>query len=728
MKEENNSFFDNEEKKNISLNKKISIPSISPKNILNNSASLNLNINNLFPFEKKTFINNNIKYGIDENGNPINIKEYYKSINDSVNLNSSSSIFSGISNFTQKLKKPIAYIIKDENNDNILIDLKGNKINKNKDGDYDFPLQLHVIIKDFDVKHPELRINGERYYRNKDDELNIELNNHRNREKISNLELDKEKLINNLEINNINNDIIDNNINNINEYYDLLEGSHSSNNIKNDIEPLILKTNNNTYRNIFKNSLLYNNKNNKFILRTKDILSNYYNNSFTPKYFRNNLDNTKMFNSTNILKKNNEPKFLYKKKCLNNHNLENSNHNFIFKNNRYLNSNYESNNNLKNKIGTCKTSLSINNIISKLNIKDNKYNNDFFNTNKCDSYREKKIIDSNNNNDNNHNYYNKDLSNYGDMSSFISRGRNNKYIIKTNKKNKKNKKKDFHNYFIIKHNNIFNNSKILREKDDKIPKKNLNKKINKKSEYISINDKVNISSKNIFIKRDNKLNTNNNNIKLNKIKKKKICKIDIKEKMKKIKFPKKEKILNFKHQFKKSNNTEVNMYVLSEAANKMIKSYSRNHVTKEHIFNKKNEYKNKNIFFSKQINSNIANYTPSNANNSINLEHSYFSPINKYNNIYKEKNIMKKGLDKINPKYVGITLSLPNNGIKKIKSNTNNQININFTPYQIQCESLIKNNDINSQGNLSYNLTQKKELKIKRNNNNFITPSYQIYL
>ena len=32
-------------------------------------------------------ITSNIKYGIDETGNPINIKEYYKSINDSVNLN-----------------------------------------------------------------------------------------------------------------------------------------------------------------------------------------------------------------------------------------------------------------------------------------------------------------------------------------------------------------------------------------------------------------------------------------------------------------------------------------------------------------------------------------------------------------------------------------------------------------------------------------------------------------
>ena len=145
----------------------------------NNKILLNSYKNNIMSFGNGNKINlnyNHIKYGIDENGNPINIKDYYKSINDSVNINSNSSMQSGISNFTQKLKKPIAYITKDENNNNILVDLKGNKITtKNKDGDYDFKLQLHVIIKDFDVKHPELRINGERNYNNESmEEINEE--------------------------------------------------------------------------------------------------------------------------------------------------------------------------------------------------------------------------------------------------------------------------------------------------------------------------------------------------------------------------------------------------------------------------------------------------------------------------------------------------------------------------------------------------------------------------
>ena len=91
----------------------------------------------------------NIRYGIDENGNPINISEYFKK---SKHQKSQSL----------KIPKLVAYIIKDNQNKNILIDLNGNPIiNKNKDGDYDHKLEKHIIIKDFDVKNPELRINGE---------------------------------------------------------------------------------------------------------------------------------------------------------------------------------------------------------------------------------------------------------------------------------------------------------------------------------------------------------------------------------------------------------------------------------------------------------------------------------------------------------------------------------------------------------------------------------------
>ena len=51
----------------------------------------------------------------------MNIKDYHKNIN----------------NKGSKKKRPIAYIIKDQNNNNILIDLKGNKIlQKDKEGDY----------------------------------------------------------------------------------------------------------------------------------------------------------------------------------------------------------------------------------------------------------------------------------------------------------------------------------------------------------------------------------------------------------------------------------------------------------------------------------------------------------------------------------------------------------------------------------------------------------------
>ena len=90
----------------------------------------------------------NIKYGIDETGNPVDVNQYYKNINIK----------------TTSKKRLVAYIIKDENNENILIDLNGNKIIKNKDGDYEFPFHLKLLIKGFDVSHPELRLTGEGIY------------------------------------------------------------------------------------------------------------------------------------------------------------------------------------------------------------------------------------------------------------------------------------------------------------------------------------------------------------------------------------------------------------------------------------------------------------------------------------------------------------------------------------------------------------------------------------
>ena len=102
--------------------------------INNNKKTPSVILNNL----KKNFVNYaNIVYGIDESGNPMNIRDYYKSINDSVCSNTNTSIFSGLTMTNNKLKRPIAYITKDENGNNILTDLKGNVItNKNKEGDF----------------------------------------------------------------------------------------------------------------------------------------------------------------------------------------------------------------------------------------------------------------------------------------------------------------------------------------------------------------------------------------------------------------------------------------------------------------------------------------------------------------------------------------------------------------------------------------------------------------
>ena len=150
-------------------------------NIINsNKENENINIINKNNKSINTFENTNknpiipnilneIKYGIDENGNPMNVKEYFKNIN----------------NYMKKNKRPIAYIVEDKNNDNILVDLNGNKITeKNKEGDYELPFHFKILIKDFDVKHPELRINGERLY-SLEDNKKIEITNN-NQEKDEN--------------------------------------------------------------------------------------------------------------------------------------------------------------------------------------------------------------------------------------------------------------------------------------------------------------------------------------------------------------------------------------------------------------------------------------------------------------------------------------------------------------------------------------------------------------
>ena len=669
-------------------------------------------------------ITSNIKYGIDESGNPINIKEYYKSINDSINLNSNSSIFTGITSITQKLKKPIAYITKDENNNNILIDLQGNKItSKNKDGDYDLSLKLHVMIKDFDVKHPELRVNGERSYKDDINE-NIDIIN-------ENIDITKE-------INEKEKDVFGDNLNNINynnEIYGL--NGHSCLNLEKDnqeennyISPLfpIMKkpmTNNssknkmicrkNTYNfqdNFLKrykniNILETNNNINELVLRTCDIL----NNSNSPSL-------TNINNNMNILRnytKIENHRFLGKNRSFNGPILRNNNTNLLsFRFKRGLSDNHKVENNLKNKKRIIKSSLNVNN------------NKKYKNRNQINKFNEKLNTEININNTKLNNIYpniikpekniiQRRLNKYSNnnINTDTSQIDNNNNIFKTMS----------YNYFIIKHNKSFNNSKFFKNNEKK---ENVHKKRNKKSTYIPINEE-NKNNLEINIYKNSKIKmftkSKLNNSAKNKNKKNTDNKI-MSYKIKKIIIPKRERNLKIQKSTNEINNPEK-YYILSEEANDMIKSFSKKKINKENNKINNNKEISPNNFKNKILN------ILSNQNSTNRLNNSIFSIINKNKNKKSESNI--KTVDKKSQRCLGITVSLPNNisnRNKILKTSTNNQININFTPYQIKCESLIKNNDENKQQNkqnekkVLSDLKDKNKYKIKKN---FVTTNYELY-
>mgnify|MGYP006988966942 FL=1 len=128
----------------------------------------------------------------------------------------------------------------------------------------------------------------------------------------------------------------------------------------------------------------------------------------------------------------------------------------------------------------------------------------------------------------------------------------------------------------------------------------------------------------------------------------------------------------------------------------MIRSFSKNNIGKENQLNssiKKIHANKMNFKVTKKI---PISKDSSSINNSLNLDNTYFSPTNKNNrtNFQNGQKFSRYDSNEINEqKCVGITLSLLNNESKNLKGNTNNQININFAPYQIQCESLVKNNN-----------------------------------
>ena len=152
----------------------------------NNTNNINKNTN----YKELTIkISEGIKFGVDISGNPVDIS-HFEEIKDNHN-------------------KIIAFIIEKENENNCLIDIKGNILKKEYDDYYCYNEgKEFIIIKDFDVQHPELRVYGHRKIN-----FNNELQNEKNEEIKEESNIDKYQYRDN----NGSNDKYDN-INNIPDY------------------------------------------------------------------------------------------------------------------------------------------------------------------------------------------------------------------------------------------------------------------------------------------------------------------------------------------------------------------------------------------------------------------------------------------------------------------------------------------------------------------------------
>ena len=654
----------------------------------------------------KILLKNNIKYGIDESGNPINIKDYYKSINDSVNLNSNSSIFSGITTMNSKAKRPIAYITKDENGNNMLIDLKGNKITtKNRDGDYDFPLELHVVIKDFDVKHPELRVNGERSYK---DDIN---------DNIDMITNDIKGKDNEIILNENLNDINDNNILNEEELYNINGLMDMKENINED-------------KNLFKydNFSLFDINNNKLDMKANDILS-HITNSSSQDYIINktSLNNTN-YNNNNSDMKNFIKNRSFRGKILNKNKPPNL---LSFKYKKDLYDCYKAEQELNNKKKIIKPSLSIDNFSICINKKSGDY------AKKKKKYRNKTdegIFHEKLNTETNRRY--------AYLNDYFPKIIKSKNILNTNQINNKKHRNDLedkkennlfetlsHNYFIIKPDKSYDDSKLFKKNKAKakIPHRMNNKTINsgvslmnngmKSSNITTIDSKNNMKLKDIKKKLNNSISTKN------QIKSQKLKKIDIPKK-------EKEREINIKSNHYSNMNNKIHnttviekYFVLSEEANDMIKSYSKKKKSTTNSYINKN--KKDESFEHPHIRKNSNNKYRKLLCNNNNFNNSNYSinNMNNYKKIENCKNICKENLDKNNDHYFGLALSLPvdqkeniNNNSKQFKAtNTSgSQININVTPYELKYHPLIRNNT-NSQYNYNVNdLKVKNKYKTKK--------------
>ena len=444
-------------------------------NVFKDKNSLNLlpEINQINKEDEKV-IPEGIKFGIDETGNPLNISAFFEKEN--------------------RRKKLIAYIIQKNNiSDNYLVDTKGNLIQKSEEGDYLYKdNDIYVVIKDFDVKHPELRIFGHRSYMfgKKNKELIIEnkdiIDNNNKTNKL--FENDSLNCINEKNNNNFYNDdeiekrLFNNNINKNNKIHSYSKGKYNFDELMSIWRERYGRKNNrgNNYKEIKFNNYFYGNYEDRIIQRTNSILKmasekvNKYDNNI--KY--NNTEN-KANSEINYIKKNprlaiskkyNIP--IYDKKILNKNyenpllkKIENSQsnkssnimNNPLLKSKNILAKNY--NDNFYKDIKYNKIEINTNNILNKNNSYYNKRNAQIKNNlikNKAhkleiNSLTYKRIDIKNNNSIINNNIY----DNITKINELNKTKKNNRYSILSNEANE-----------VIKdyNTNILNNKNILKNR------------------------------------------------------------------------------------------------------------------------------------------------------------------------------------------------------------------------------------------------------------------------
>ena len=366
---------DEKDKEKENIEEKNRINEINIKNIKDVIYSNNNQFNNIIDKNLKNNNNNNkkelsidlenIEYGIDETGNPINLKQFDQE------------------NGNIKNNKIIAYIIQPESNKkytNYLIDLNGEKIPKMPDGDFNYLYNnIRIIIRNFDVQNPKLRTYGarERY-----SSLVSELGLHLQKNKI----IQRHKGINNKNVKKIKEDSKTDdksillNSNNINKENILYKRKKLDKNEKNDIKNknISLKSisKSNSKIDIIKQTknILNKNEGNFFIIKKENDFDKIKNNLGLKNIYLNNLKNGNRTSreNQNIKKEINNNNSFLKNNIFNNKSKENFNIKTYKQSNKFLNSKY-------NKINSGSNSIKLNNTENLLlsNSATNMFKNSF---------------------------------------------------------------------------------------------------------------------------------------------------------------------------------------------------------------------------------------------------------------------------------------------------------------------------------------------------------------